>query len=107
MKLAILMIFFLTTSACSHKEPTFDDLITDEGPVATATATETATATTPTQCEYQGQSYEPNETFAAADGCNECQCQSGDKIICTLKDCEAMEAKAKAERQRLRKFKRL
>lgn len=39
------------------------------------------------QCTYKGRKMKVGVIFAASDGCNECQCLSGDKVICTLKEC--------------------
>ena len=96
----ILILFFLAVAVlnCQHEEKSYEetDILSAEGEVASL----------PTQCDYQGAIYKVGETFASVDGCNECQCESGEKVICTLKNCKAIEEEAKKARERLKQFHR-
>ena len=41
----------------------------------------------PVVCEVAGQAYNPQETFPAGDGCNDCQCQNDGQILCADAPC--------------------
>jgi hypothetical protein len=38
-------------------------------------------------CEYEGKTYEENESFPSSDGCNNCGCNNGE-VVCTTMACE-------------------
>jgi len=61
-------------------------------PGSTTQPTETPTQSSiPTQsdvvCELNGFTYNLNQSFPSADGCNQCTCVSADNIVCTEKSC--------------------
>lgn len=39
------------------------------------------------QCTYDGETYEPGESFPAGDGCNTCTCAEDGSVACTLIAC--------------------
>lgn len=39
------------------------------------------------QCEYGDEVYEAGDTFPDLDGCNDCRCEEGGEVACTLKAC--------------------
>jgi hypothetical protein len=38
-------------------------------------------------CDYDGKHYAVGDGFPSSDGCNQCGCNPGGEVICTLKDC--------------------
>lgn len=38
-------------------------------------------------CRYEGQTYQPGDTFPASDGCNTCGCSADGLVACTLRAC--------------------
>jgi len=38
-------------------------------------------------CSYEGQTYQPGDSFPASDGCNTCSCGADGTVACTLKAC--------------------
>jgi len=43
----------------------------------------------PTTCSYDGDTYNPGESFPSTDGCNTCSCGSTGKVACTKRACLA------------------
>lgn len=44
-------------------------------------------AATAKSCVYQGVTYNPEDSFPAADGCNQCSCGPNGEAVCTLMAC--------------------
>ncbi len=64
--------------------PSTSDKKTDPGQQSIVTPTSTVSNGS---CELNGNIYQIGESFASADGCNTCSCQSADVITCTEKAC--------------------
>ena len=64
--------------------PSTSDKKVDSNQQSTVTPTSTVSSGS---CELNGSVYQIGESFASADGCNTCSCQSADVITCTEKAC--------------------
>lgn len=79
-----LIIFILTASAFAfvyyksqNNSPTTDNSPSTISPTPTPSGT----------CFLNDKTYQVGESFASADGCNTCSCESQDMIVCTEKAC--------------------
>lgn len=79
-----LIIFILTASAFAfvYYKSQKNSPVIDNSP-STISSTPTPSGT----CFLNDKTYHVGESFASADGCNTCSCQSQDMIVCTEKAC--------------------
>lgn len=97
-----LVIFLLASQGCASKEIKMESVKDLEE--SDLLIEETPSPDIPTSCIYSGINYKVGQNFAAADGCNQCVCEAGEKIVCTLKDCNAIKEKAKQKREKYKKY---